>query len=694
MRPEILYPLFAPVTDLQGVGPRVGKLVEKAAGPHVADLLWLLPSNLVDRRHAPKATEARPGEIATMTVNVMQHRPGPTKRQPYKVLCSDDTGILTLVFFHARPDYLKKILPEGETRVVSGKIEIFNNEIQMTHPDHVVPPAEADDIRIVEPVYPLTAGLTPKVMGKAVREALARAPETEEWLDPAHLAREEWKPWREALAAAHAPDGEGALYPGSQDRTRLAYDELLANQLALALIRRHMRSLPGRSLSGDGRIRDKALAALPFELTGSQKTATAEILDDMASSSRMLRLLQGDVGSGKTAVALLAMLGAVECGTQAALMAPTEILARQHAQTLEPWLRECGLDMVLLTGREKGRARASVLEALESGQAAVAVGTHALFQDDVAFLDLGLAVIDEQHRFGVHQRLTLAEKGKGVDMLVMTATPIPRTLMLTAYGDMDVSRLPEKPAGRKPVDTRVLPAERLEDVVSAVGRAVAGGSKVYWVCPLVEESETLDAAAAEERFDHLAGLMGKDRVGLVHGRMRGADKDKVMAEFAEGPLAVLVATTVIEVGVDVPAATVMVIEHAERFGLAQLHQLRGRIGRGGDKSTCLLMYAHPLTQTARRRLEVLRETEDGFVIAEEDLKLRGAGELLGTRQSGMPEFRLADPTVHADLLQTARDDAKLILERDPDLEGERGKALKTLLYLFERDAAAAFLRSG
>lgn len=694
MRPEILFPLFKPVTALPGVGPRVAKAIETVAGPHVVDLLWHLPSGLIDRRYAPRVAEARTGEIATMTVRIERHvKPG-NPRLPYKIHATDDTGSIILVFFHAHADYLRRVLPEGEMRVVSGKVEHFGHEIQMTHPDHIGTLDELGQLQTIEPVYPLTAGLTPKGLTKAIAAALDMAPDfAEEWIDPTWRARRGWPAWREALLAAHRPDGPQALDPLVPVRARLAYDELLANQLALALVRLNMRRLPGRAVAGDGRLRAKVLAALPFALTASQVTALDEIIADMAAPMRMLRLVQGDVGSGKTVVALLAMLAAVEAGGQAALMAPTEILARQHMATLEPLAAAAGVRIALLTGREKGKARAALLDGLANGTVDLMIGTHALFQDDVDFNDLALAVVDEQHRFGVHQRLTLAAKGRGVDVLVMTATPIPRTLMLTAYGDMDVSRLPEKPAGRQPIDTRVLPVERLDDVVAAVSRSLAGGAKVFWVCPLVEESEVLDVAAAEERYDFLRHVLG-DKVGLVHGRMKGADKDAAMLAFAGGPPSVLVATTVIEVGVDVPDATVMVIEHAERFGLAQLHQLRGRIGRGSKASTCLLLYAPPLSETARARLAIMRETDDGFRIAEEDLKLRGAGELLGTRQSGLPEFRIADLAVHADLLAVARDDAKLVIERDPDLETDRGRALRTLLYLFERDAAVRFLRSG
>ena len=693
MRPEILFPLFALAGVLPGVGPRTAKLLEGLTGPHVVDVCWHLPVALIDRRYAPTLSTAEPGRIATLTLRIGQHIAPHNPRQPYRIHGSDETGEIELVFFHARPDYLSKVLPEGEARVVSGRVEIFGGHLQMTHPDHIGKLEDLESLKTVEPVYRLTGGLTLKTVSKAVQAAVARAPDLPEWLDAAYQAREGWPAWRAALIAVHAPQTAADLEPTTPARQRLAYDELLANQLALALVRHHQTAQRGRAISGDGSLQEKVLAALPFALTISQRQAVDEILADMARPARMLRLLQGDVGSGKTVVALLAMLSAVETGAQAAIMAPTEILARQHYRTIAPLAEAAGVTVELLTGRDKGKARAAVLSRLQSGEVQLAIGTHALFQEDVAFHDLALAVIDEQHRFGVHQRLTLAQKGQAVDVLVMTATPIPRTLLLTSYGDMEVSRLTEKPAGRQPIDTRALPLERLGEVADGVGRALTEGTKVYWVCPLVSDSEVLDLAAAEARHAELKARFG-DRVGLVHGRLAGRDRDAVMAGFAEGSVDLLVATTVIEVGVDVPQATIMVIEHAERFGLAQLHQLRGRIGRGAEKSTCLLLYQSPLGETARARIRILRETDDGFRIAEEDLHLRGAGELLGTRQSGFPEFRLADLAVHSDLLATARDDARLILERDAELAGPRGQALRVLLYLFARDAAVRYLRSG
>lgn len=701
MRPQILYSLFAPLDTLPGLGKRLAPLYARLVGDnreggvaYVLDALWHLPSSVIDRRFAPKIADAPDGVVATLTVVVDGHFPSPRgSRAPYRVRCRDDSGFLTVVYFHARREYLEKLLPMGETVVVSGRVEHFNEERQMAHPDHVVPLSERESVETVEPVYPLTAGITARVATKLAHAAVDRAPDMPEWLDPAYKARHDWPSWLTALQALHHPEDEGDLSALSPNRQRLAYDELLANQLALLLVRLQVRSITGREISGDKRLRQKVLKSLPFGLTGAQARSLEEIYADMARGERMLRLLQGDVGSGKTVVGLMAMLNAVETGAQAAMMAPTEILARQHAEGLAPLCAAAGVRLALLTGRDKGKARQEILDRLAAGEIDVLVGTHAIFQQDVVFRDLALAVIDEQHRFGVHQRLQLASKGRGVDVLVMTATPIPRTLTLTLYGDMEVSRLDEKPPGRKPVDTRALPNTRIADVVSGAKRAQDAGNKIYWVCPLVEESETSELAAAEERFAHLRQVFG-DRVGLIHGRMKGPDKDAVMEAFSGDGLDVLVATTVIEVGVNVPEATVMVIEHAERFGLAQLHQLRGRIGRGDRPSTCLLLYAMPLSETAKARLETMRQTEDGFVIAEKDLQLRGGGEVLGTRQSGLPEFRVADLAVHGDLLATARDDAKLIVHRDPDLKSERGAALRVLLYLFERDAAVKTLRSG
>jgi ATP-dependent DNA helicase RecG len=697
MRPTRLDTLFADATTLPGIGPKLGKLLAEFTGDKVIDLLFHLPANLIDRQYRPSLAEVEDGRIATFDVEVMKHDAPPNmgKRRnlPYRILCGNETGYVSLVFFRARGDWLTKAMPVGARRMVSGRVERFREQLQIVHPDHMLPQAEFEKLPIVEPVYPLTAGLSAKVLMKAIQAALPQLPALPEWQEAEWLKQQGWDDWHSAVQTVHRPENMAALEPQNPARVRLAYDELLAHQLVLALVRRDRKKQQGRAYPAADEMQARLLALLPFPLTGSQEAAIADIRADMAAPMRMLRLLQGDVGSGKTVVAMMGMLQAVANGAQAALMAPTEILARQHADTLGPWLDELGIKWQLMTARNKGKLRAENLEALSAGDVQIAIGTHALFQDDVAFQNLGLAVVDEQHRFGVQQRMALSTKGHGVDVLVMTATPIPRTLTLTAYGDMDVSRMPDKPPGRQPVDTRVISMDRYAEVAQSLGNAIKDGARVYWVCPLVSESELIDLAAAEDRAKALRAIYG-DTVGIVHGQMKAAEKDAVMARFAAGEISILVATTVIEVGVNVPEATVMVIEHAERFGLAQLHQLRGRVGRGRDKSSCVLLYRGPLGETSKARLTIMRETEDGFKIAEEDLRLRGAGEVLGTRQSGLPAFRLADLEAHADLLPAVHDDVKLLLERDPLLKSPRGEALRELLYLFRRDEAIRFLQSG
>ncbi len=700
MRPELLNPLFADVTSLKGVGDKVAKLFQKvlhkgAAPARVVDLLLQPPVAVVDRRYRCTISQLPEQGVVTVEVTVGQHKPPPPgSKQPYRVDVFDDTGQMTLIYFKAYADSLKSLFPIGERRIVSGEISWFRADAQINHPDHVVSVDAATTLPAIEPVYALTAGLTGKAYQKAVQHALPRLPQLPEWQDAAWLQRHAWPSFQVSLTTVHQPKAPDAVDIMHPLRQRLAYDELLANQLALSMVRRHMKRSSGRVLKGDGRLRSKIIGSLPYRLTAAQEASSHDIAVDMASTQRMIRLLQGDVGAGKTVVALLALAIAVEAGTQGALMVPTEILARQHMASLDKIAVSTGLRLGLLTGREKGRSRDDILSRLESGDIDILIGTHALFQDGVTFKDLGLVVIDEQHRFGVHQRMALQAKADvAPDLLVMTATPIPRTLALTAYGDMDVSRLHEKPPGRLPIETRVMPLSRLDDVVEGLRRSLTQGVRVYWVCPLVEESEFVDLAAVEDRFAHLAGAF-HGRVGLVHGRLKGPERDQVMAGFKSGALSILVSTTVIEVGVDVPEAAIMVIENAERFGLAQLHQLRGRVGRGTAKSHCILLYQEPLGETAKARLEIMRATEDGFIIAEEDLRLRGAGEVLGTQQSGLPEFRLADLSVHTELLAVARDDAALIINRDEKLQSPRGAALRHLLYLFERDEAIRLLGAG
>jgi ATP-dependent DNA helicase RecG len=701
MRPAVLDPLFSTVATLPGVGPKVADLLARVTGREdvddcrVVDLLFHAPASLIDRRNRPGIALAPQGAIVTIEGRVDRHQPPPPGKSnmPYRVFLHDDTGELALTFFRAKGNWLEKALPIDETVMVSGKVDWFNGRPSMVHPDFIVKASEAENLPLVEPVYPMTAGLSPKVLRKAVDGAVARLPVLPEWIDPSLLDKQGFGSVAESFRELHDPRDSADLDPRAPARRRLAYDEFLAGQVSLALVRQRLRKVPGRPVRATGELAEKIRIALPFALTSSQQSAVGDILKDMAGEDRMLRLLQGDVGAGKTLVALMAMAAAVESGGQAVLMAPTEILARQHYATISKLASAVGVSVEVLTGRTKGRERDAIAERIASGEAQIIIGTHALFQDSVNYRDLMLAVVDEQHRFGVHQRLRLTAKGISPHMLVMTATPIPRTLVLAAFGDMDVSKLTEKPAGRKPIQTVTVPTERTGDIVSRLRSALAEGKKAYWICPLVEESEVSDLMSAEERYAVLAKEFGRD-VGVVHGRMNGAEKDAVMAAFKNGELRLLVATTVVEVGVDVPDASIMVIEHAERFGLAQLHQLRGRVGRGEEASTCILLYKGPLSETGHARLTILRDSEDGFLIAEEDLKLRGEGELLGTRQSGTPGFRIASLEAHADLLEIARKDATYLLERDPDLTGERGNSIRALLYLFRRDEAVRFLGAG
>lgn len=692
-RPSDLNAFFTETTALKGVGPRVAEALGRAMGTRLKDLLLTPPSGLVDRSYRPKISEAKADEICTFSVTVGQHSVPSNRNRPYRIRVFDETGDMTLTFFKARSDYLNRVLPEGSQRLISGKTEVYNAQLQMTHPDYILTTENKDELRLYETLYPLSAGLSQKVAGKAVMGALQRLPTLPEWLDNEMLTRQDWPSFHEAMIRLHTPEHPVDVKVDAPPRLRLAYDELFVKQLAMALVRENTRRAKGRSLKTSGQYVDDVLKGAPFKPTGAQTQAFAEISGDMSSPFRMARLLQGDVGAGKTFVAALACAQAAEAGAQTALMAPTEILARQHAQTLKTLLAPAGLTVEAVTGRDKGKPRDALATGLKEGYIDVIVGTHALFQDKVEFKDLGLVIIDEQHRFGVHDRLKLTEKGDKPDLLVMTATPIPRTLALTAYGDLDVSKLDEKPAGRKPIETRILPMQRLDDVIDGVGRAIKKGDQIYWVCPLVEDSELIDLSSVEDRHRQLTAIFG-DRVGLLHGRLTAQEKETMSQAFKRGAYDILVATTVIEVGVDAPNATIMVIEHAERFGLAQLHQLRGRVGRGDKQSSCLLLYKGPLSVNGKSRLEIMRQSEDGFLIAEKDWELRGSGDLLGARQSGLPAYKLADLDRHKALLETAVQDARFLAQTDPALESDRGQAARNLLYLFEQDFGIALMKAG
>ena len=693
MRPSILYPLFAPLDTLNGIGKRFGVLMNNLCGSKVIDLLWHLPSSLIDRRCHVPLNRAENGKLWTGKVRIIEHIAPKTKKHPYRIVAEDGTEQIILVFFKIFGDNLTKQFPVGTEKIISGKIEIFNGILQMSHPDYAVDASKPEQMPLIETVYPLTAGITNKMFNRYIMQAFERVPDFPEWLDLRLLEKQNWTSFNESLWQAHHPQNYSDLEPNTPARQRLAYDELLANQISLAIVRGRLKKQKGRSLANDGILKNKLRQILPFALTKAQQRVVAEIECDLFSDYRMSRLLQGDVGSGKTIVALMTMLNAVACGCQAAIMAPTEILAQQHSETISELCEQIGVRTALLTSSIKGKARKQLLAELAAGNIDILIGTHALFTDDVIFKDLAYVIVDEQHRFGVKQRLSLSQKGYLCDVLVMTATPIPRTLVLTQFGDMEYSKIDELPAGRKPVTTTVMPLTKINNVVEALARKLQTGTQAYWVCPLVEESEKIDLSAATERFESLQKIFG-DTVGLVHGKMKEAEKNAVMESFKSGKLKLLVSTTVIEVGVNVPSATLMIIEHAERFGLAQLHQLRGRIKRGSEAGSCVLMYGYPLSAVSRQRLNTMKTTEDGFLIAEEDLKLRGGGEVLGTRQSGFSNFHLADLSVHGDLLLTANKDAALILRQDPNLQSPRGQNIRTLLYLFEQDEAIKTYNAG
>lgn len=686
MRPDILNPLFAEVRSLKGVGPGLAKPLDRLGLERVKDLIYHFPANWIYRKAVSRLDVADVGSNIIVHVTVVEHRSSGNARAPLRIYAADSEGnYITLTFFGRNEGWAKKQLPTGEARVISGKLDRYGDELQMVHPDHIAEVGGASAPGLAEPVYPLSEGLTNNRLVQLASMTLADVPVLPEWVEPSLLAARGWHPWESAVHTVHRKDDQAA-------RDRLAYDELFSNQLAMRLVRSAMDKRKAVPIAGTGALVDRL--QLPFAMTAAQVRVIAEIEGDLAQSRPMLRLLQGDVGAGKTMVALRALLRAVEAGMQGALLAPTEILARQHYAGLQTLLAGLPVNIAILTGREKGKLREATLMGLAEGSVHILVGTHAIFQEAVTYRSLAVAVIDEQHRFGVSQRLMLSKKGRGVPhLLVMTATPIPRSLALAAYGEMDSSQIDELPPGRTPVETRVISQERLPEIIDGVERHLAAGKQAFWVCPLVEESENSDLAAAEQRAEQLKLRFGA-QVAVVHGRMRGPEKDAVMERFIAGETRLLVATTVIEVGVDVPNASLMIVEAADRFGLAQLHQLRGRVGRGAEKSVCLLVRGTQIGETARVRLALMRETNDGFRIAEEDLKLRGAGELLGTRQSGDSPFRVATSEQVRELISVAADDARLLLDRDGGLDGPRGEAARLCLYLFERDAGIATLRGG
>ena len=695
-RPASLFPLFASVTSLPGIGARLASVMEKRIGSTVLDLLRHAPVGLIDRTARPPIHEIASGQLVTIEVMITKHDISPRHiSRPSRITAENISGEIELVFFKADSNYLQRALPIGEKRIISGTAELFQGRVQIAHPDYIVSLADLNQLPLLEPVYPLTAGLKGKTLRKAISAAIPKIADQPEWIDDSLKSRKKWPDFATAMAQLHAPETPEDLSYAHPARERLAYDELLANQLALALIRQQAaQTTKGKQIAGNGALRTALINSLPFSLTTAQRRVCEEIYTDQGADLRMLRLVQGDVGSGKTLVALLAMLNAVECGKQAVLLAPTEILAKQHHATISRLCETLKIPVALLVGGPKTKAKTQLLEAIQTKDVSVIIGTHALLTDDVTFADLGLAVVDEQHRFGVRQRMSLSAKGDDCDVLVMTATPIPRTLSMTAYGDLQSSIIDEKPAGREEIETAVISLDRIAEIVDKLRHRLTPDFRAYWICPLVEESDKSDITAAEDRFASLQHLLPHANPQLVHGRMKAQDKEQAMALFQSGVSQLLVATTVIEVGVDVPEAGIMIIEHAERFGLAQLHQLRGRVGRGSVKSACLLAYKGPLSEIATNRLQIMRDSNDGFRLAEEDLRLRGPGEILGQRQSGMPEFALVDLASHGDMIPLARRQADQIIAKDPTLSGDESARYRLLLSLFERDNAIKFLASG
>ena len=687
MRPTILNPLFTEITARRGVGPQLAKALDRLSITRTKDALFHLPVNQINRRVVPSLNADDVGQEVIVRITAQSYQSARSTRAPFRIDAYDHDGNhVSIVYFGRAQGIGRKALPIGEERIVIGRLDRYGEMLQIVHPDHVLAANAALFPFERESIYRLTDGLSSARLASLIQSILTDAPDTDEWIEPGWLSHCGWSGWKQALTSAHTQ------YSDTDARDRLAYDELFAGQLALLLVRASTRVRRGRPIVADGRLRDAV--RLPFKMTVAQQRTIAEINGDLAQAQPMLRLLQGDVGSGKTLVAMMALLAVVEAGGQGALLAPTEILARQHYETLCSMLSGLPVAIAVLTGRDKGKEREATLRGIADGSVDIIIGTHAIFQEAVHYHDLALVVVDEQHKFGVAQRLMLTRKADiAPHLLAMTATPIPRTLVLAAYGEMEESRLDELPPGRTSIDTRVISSERIGEVIDGLARHLATGQRAYWVCPLVEESVAIDSTAAEERAAALKVRFGS-QVGLVHGRMKGAERDQIMSDFKSGAISLLVATTVIEVGVDVPEASLMVIENAERFGLAQLHQLRGRVGRGSIASRCLLIRATSIGEMARARLALMRETNDGFRVAEEDLRLRGGGEVLGTRQSGEAMFRIATPEQVSRLIGAARDDARLLLERDGGLAGPRGRAARLVLYLFDRDAGVALLPGG
>ena len=693
MRPEKIKSIYSSISELPGVGPKIENLFNRMGIFRNLHFLWHIPYNVIKRQKHLNIHEAEINSLVTLKIKVLRHKPSRFKRQPYKINCICGETPIDIVYFYARHPVMRATLPVGKEKYVSGKLEYFRNNFQITHPSHIIDAEQIKSLKDIEPVYSLTSGLSQRIVLKYLDKILNSLPKFDEWIEKKILKKYSFENWNKSINSIHNPKNSEDLINNNIFRRRLAYDELLAHQLAISIIRNSNQKKLGIFFNKKSNLTENFIKKLPFELTKSQNKAWDEIKEDLMSRDQMVRLLQGDVGSGKTIIALLSMLLAVESGYQASIMVPTSILANQHFQNISELLKHSSIKIILLTGKDKGKNRLEKIKIIENGEANIIIGTHALIQDDINFKSIGIVVVDEQHRFGVFQRMAFTYKGVRPSVLVMSATPIPRTLSLAAYGDMDETRITEKPIGRLPIITTSLKFINEFKLIKRLKEKIKTGEKTYWICPLVEESEELDLKAATTRYNNLNKIF-KKQVLLVHGRLHEKEKEEIMEKFKNENYKILVATTVIEVGIDIKDATTIIIEHAERFGLAQLHQLRGRVGRNNLQSYCILLHKDSIGDNAKRRINKMKATNDGFEIAEEDLNIRGPGEILGKKQSGIPSFKLADLTYDADLLKDAREAATEIINTNPKLNNNHGNNLKELLYLFERDVAIKTLQAG
>jgi len=694
MRPAHLDLLLSPINKLKGVGPKLQNIINKL-GIHLnVHFLWHFPYKIIEKKYYENIHDAPINQLVTLKIEIIKHYPSKFRRQPYRVSCLANETPLDIVYFNARHPVVRSILPVKSIRMISGKLEFFKNKFQITHPSSIENISDIQLLREKEPVYSLTAGLNMKSFIKISNQVLHLLPNLKEWIDERLLKKYNFVSWKEAVKQLHNPNIEDTYSEKNFFRRRLAFDELFAHQLAIFIIRTIDNKKTSIPFTNNNKLKNNLINNLEFKLTNSQLIVINEIQKDLESNHQMIRLLQGDVGSGKTIVALISMLTVIESGFQTTLMAPTSILAYQHYENISKLIQDLPIKIDILTGKDKGKTRIEKLNKINNGDTQIVIGTHALIQDGVNFKKLGLSVIDEQHRFGVYQRMAFNYKGFRPSILVMSATPIPRTLTLAAYGDMDESRLIDKPIGRKPIVTTSLILKKEKNLIERIKKKINNSNdKFFWVCPLIEESQELDLKAATDRYNVLNKIF-KKKVMLIHGQLSEKEKESTMEKFKNEDFRILVATTVIEVGIDIKSATTIIIEHAERFGLAQLHQLRGRVGRNNEESFCVLLHKENLNDTAKKRIHIMTETNDGFLISEEDLKIRGPGEILGKRQSGLPSFNVADLSYDGDLLEEARLYANNIITNDPKLEKDGNKNLKDLLYIQERDTAIRTLSAG